>query len=288
MIVYYKHNQIDYTLWDKTITLSQNGLVYAMSWYLDIVSPGWEALIEGEYEYVMPLPVKQRLGIPYLSQPYFTQQLGIYGTSQISPEKVQLFISKIPWKFLRRNINLNTLNPLTISSTITHGVNYDLNLDKTYDNLYSGYNENTKRNIKKAKNQHLSLTNIEIKLFIEKCKLEKPTVPNSVFNIMGLLLERAQKEKACKIIVVENQQKEIIAGTAFIKTLNRIIYLVSFSFDEGKEKAAMFLLVDAVVKEYCSTNLILDFEGSSIPGTARFFAGFGASKQLYPVIRKKI
>jgi len=52
MIVYYKHNQIDFERWDKVITNSQNGLVYALSWYLNIVTPGWEALIEDDYEYI--------------------------------------------------------------------------------------------------------------------------------------------------------------------------------------------------------------------------------------------
>jgi hypothetical protein len=130
------------------------------------------------------------------------------------------------------------------------------------------------------------LKTAEIKDFIDNCKLEKTTVPDTVFDLLNRLLNHAKSENVCKILAVQNQNEEMIAGTAFIKTLDRIIYLISFSFEEGKNKSAMFLLVDAIIKEYSNTNLTLDFEGSNIPGIARFFAGFGATKLVYPIVRK--
>ena len=42
MITYLTHDQIDKTLWDHCIAQAPNGLVYAWSWYLDIVHPGWD------------------------------------------------------------------------------------------------------------------------------------------------------------------------------------------------------------------------------------------------------
>ena len=51
-----RHNEINYSLWDKCITNAKNSLVYASTWYLDVVSPDWEALVAGNYEYIMPLP----------------------------------------------------------------------------------------------------------------------------------------------------------------------------------------------------------------------------------------
>ncbi len=58
MINYLKHDQIDQQRWDDCIAHAPNGLVYAWSWYLDIVHPGWEALVEivdDKYLSVMPL-----------------------------------------------------------------------------------------------------------------------------------------------------------------------------------------------------------------------------------------
>ena len=44
MIQYLEHNQIDKKKWDATV--EECGNIYAYSWYLDIVHPGWEALVE--------------------------------------------------------------------------------------------------------------------------------------------------------------------------------------------------------------------------------------------------
>ena len=61
----------------------------------------------------------------------------------------------------------------------------------------------------------------------------------------------------------------------------RIYYLTPVSNKEGKEKRAMFAILDYVIGKYADTGLILDFEGSQIPGVARFFAGFGAKPITY-------
>jgi hypothetical protein len=122
-------------------------------------------------------------------------------------------------------------------------------------------------------------------VFVQKCKLEKSGVPEKVFEIMDELLEKAKKEQVCEIYGVCNDKGDIIAGTAFINSLNRIFYLVSFSFEEGKEKSAMFLLVDYIIKKYSKSEFVLDFEGSVIPGIARFFAGFTAIKTSYPIYK---
>ena len=55
-----KHDKIDKVKWDNCISRSVNGHIYARSWYLNIVSPDWDALIEGDYEAVMPLTWKRK------------------------------------------------------------------------------------------------------------------------------------------------------------------------------------------------------------------------------------
>ena len=70
-IKYLKHNQIDKQKWDSAIENARNGLVYVLSWFLDIVSPDWDALVYGDYEVVMPLTYRNKLGVKYLYQPVF-------------------------------------------------------------------------------------------------------------------------------------------------------------------------------------------------------------------------
>jgi hypothetical protein len=55
MIKYLKHKEINKEKWDKCISSSHNKIIYALSWYLDVVSPNWDGLIKGDYEAVMPI-----------------------------------------------------------------------------------------------------------------------------------------------------------------------------------------------------------------------------------------
>jgi hypothetical protein len=43
----------------------------------------------------------------------------------------------------------------------------------------------------------------------------------------------------------------------------------------------MFLLIDTYIGQNAGKEMTLDFEGSNIPGIARFYKGFGALPQTY-------
>ncbi|MEA3446653.1 MAG: hypothetical protein U9R19_18205, partial [Bacteroidota bacterium] len=90
------HKQIDKRKWNQCIKSSVNGIVYAYSWYLDIVSENWEALVEDDYKSVMPLTINEKYGISYLRQPIFTQQLGVFSSQRLDSNLVKTFIKSIP------------------------------------------------------------------------------------------------------------------------------------------------------------------------------------------------
>jgi hypothetical protein len=90
VIQYLTHNQIDKKKWDATI--AECGNIYAFSWYLDIVHPHWEALVEGDYQVVMPITGGKKFGINYLFQPYFVQQLGVFSKQPLTQEKTESFL----------------------------------------------------------------------------------------------------------------------------------------------------------------------------------------------------
>jgi hypothetical protein len=66
MIRYIKHSEIEKNLWDKTVESSVNSIIYGYSWYLDVVSPGWDCLVYGDYDVVFPLTWNKKYGIKYL------------------------------------------------------------------------------------------------------------------------------------------------------------------------------------------------------------------------------
>ena len=48
----------------------------------------------------------------------------------------------------------------------------------------------------------------------------------------------------------------------------------------------MTFLIDSVLKKYAGSHLTFDFEGSMIPGLARYYMGFGAIEKKFQVLRK--
>jgi len=68
---YLPYKQIDKVKWDACIRHSMNRLIYAESVYLDHMAVNWDAIVLNDYEAVMPLPWKKKLGIRYLYQPSF-------------------------------------------------------------------------------------------------------------------------------------------------------------------------------------------------------------------------
>ena len=287
MIRYLKHNQINKSKWDESIRQSLNGLVYAQSWYLDIVSPGWEALVEDDYDFIMPLTFKKKWFIPYLFQPSFAQQLGVFSKNIITGEVVLNFMDSIPRKFLIKDFNVNSQNIVAGRFEFTNRSNYELDLRNEYATVHSGYNENTKRNIRKAKSACFIENYSQVEDFVYLFSTHaKKKIAGTVLNQLKQIVTYALDNQIGEIKIIRNVAGSIIAGAFFLKAPGRIIYLVSFTCSEGSTDSPMFFIIDEMVKEHAAQPWILDFEGSMIPGIARFFAGFGAKEKIYQRYKK--
>ena len=159
MIRYFKHNDVDRNKWDALIDASPNGMVYAKSWFLDIVSPGWNALIGEDYKSVFPLTARKKFGISYLHQPFFTQQLGIFSDKEITSDMVENFLAAIPVWFQLVEIQLNHSNKISKSNfSLSNRLTHHLDLGFPYETIHKKYSENLKRNLKRAQQNNLALT----------------------------------------------------------------------------------------------------------------------------------
>lgn len=281
-ITHLRNKAIDIDRWDSAITQSVNRLPYAYSWFLNVVSPDWEALVSENYEYVMPLPVKSRYKFPYLVQPVLTQQLGIFSKHTINESIVEEFIKEIP--YFSYELNLNEQN--FYGKALIYP-NYVLQLDSSYEKLYSNFSKNTQRNVDKALKQNLTIqdtldsqTFISFYFSVEK-KYLSPQQP-----ILEKLIESGITAKAIKIYGVYNAHQVLIAALCLIHTGNRLTYLVPVSSPNGKDVYAMFFLINHLILENCGKNRVIDFEGSQIEGVARLYKGFGAKYHSYYILKR--
>jgi len=276
-IKYLKQKDIDKTKWDNCIDNSINRMIYAKSFYLDIVCQNWDALIIDDYTAVMPLPYKSKFGLKYIYHPFFAQQLGLFYTDD-KYNNIELLLKHIPRKFVKYELSCNHLN--TFEGKKIERLNYILKLNKPYNELRKSFNTNTKRNIKKSNTLLLS-RNIDVDEFLD---LKKTNNINNLtednFKILKKLFNELTNKKLAEIVGVKEEGK-LVSAAIFVEYGNRIIYLFSASNEKGKEKNAMFKIVNSIITENADSNKKLDFEGSMIEGVARFFKGFGANAEKY-------
>ena len=289
-IKHIKQSNIDTRKWDNCIAKSINGIVYAYSWYLDIVCPHWEALVYGDYETVMPLTQNHKYGVNYLYQPFFTQQLGIFSFNKIDETLIDSFLKAIPKKFKFIEINLNKYNRIEKLKgfTIKENDNFELDLIENYENIFRKYKQNNIRNIRKAIQNKVSIVKglMPNDIFeLVKTSGKIPGMKDTHLNMLRQLIAAAIRYKSGYLYGAYNEQNTLCAVGFFVYSNNKACFILSVTSNEGKELSAMFLLVDEFIKDFSNRNMILDFEGSNVESIARFYKGFGANQFRYPSIR---
>lgn len=286
MISYVQHENIDKSRWDDCIEHAANGNLVSRSWFLDIVSPGWCALIADDYEAVFPLTAFSRLGIRYLMQPYFTQQLGLFYRSLSTKDLLQNFLELIPAEYKYIDINLNSSNNLPSGIHISGMINLELNLCTNYQEITAGYQNNLKRNLKKAEQNHLVLRKNKtaselIALFKANKGQDLKHLTDKQYLLIQNIAGESLKREIGEIWEVFSPAGNLLAGVLWVTSHSKTILLFSAVSDEGKKLNAMPWLIDYFIRENAGKNLLLDFEGSNNVGLARFYSSFGAGEVLY-------
>ena len=80
---------------------------------------------------------------------------------------------------------------------------------------------------------------------------------------------------------VRNSGGELLAAGWFVEHAGRSYFLKGLASEEGREKRAMFLLLDQHIASCAGRLDLLDLAGSDQPALARFYAGFGAVRHVY-------
>lgn len=289
-IRYLPYGKIDKKKWDKCIEHSQNGLIYAYSFYLDAMAEQWDALVLEDYEYVMPLTWRRKYGIFYLYQPFFCASLGIFSKNKITPKETSLFFNSVPEKFQYWDISLNYANNFSEPGTgFYERVNYVLNLNKPYKELYAGFSTNVKRNIKKAESLNCIVKkNIELKPIVALSKEQLQAVSsisNKDFTHFSELYKILWEKEKAVTYAVYSANNEIMASCVFFFSHNRAYYILVGNHPEGKKMGASHLLINAFIKEHAGKKLLLDFEGSDLRNLALFYSSFGATREKYSAIK---
>lgn len=291
-IRFVKRKDINEAKWNDCINQSTNTLPYALSWYLDSVAENWDALILEDYMAVMPLVWLRKLGVPCLYQPYYCQQLGVFGTG-VSSTIADRFLKKASGRFPYIHINLHAqINVAEAKMKFKKKTNLLLDLNSSYPTLRKGYSENHRRNVSKAEKARLVFSEVVSIENFQTFYLENVIRTGEKFEKkhekIFLQLTRRVLDKQYGQIYAVLLEGRLLAASLVLYHHNRLINVINTSNDDGKKKGASHFLFDGVIKKHANTATLLDFEGSSIPAIARFYQGFGPYQETFYLYQTNI
>lgn len=284
MIRYLHNHQIDRDEWDTCIKASMPGLPYAYSWYLDIMAPGWCALVDHDYQTVFPLPTRRRLGVKYIFIPPFMQCLGLFPKEQVKIGDAGEFLGFIP--DIYRFIDLSIINnPGNCPGRITVRDNYRLSLEIDYNTIRENFSSDCRRNISKAAGEDQTIVSSvvpseAINLFRNGSGRRIKGIRDKDYYRLDQLMNYASDNQRGSFLAIKSGGK-LIYSLFYLLTPGQITLLFTATSDESREKRSGYLAIDHIIKQYAGKDLVLDFAGSSIPAIADFIRSFGARPTTY-------
>ena len=284
-ITYLKRAEIDSLKWDKCVNFHLiNSAVFAQHWFLDGCCERWDAVVVGDYQAVLPLPIRRKWGVDYVYPPFFAFRLGFFGkelTQKEMDEALDLVAKKFKWAdmFFSADIQYKKGN------IIPHRT-YLLDLQADYETVRKNYHESHRRNCKKGKEEnHRIVFDADpqeiINLFRNNRGKEasvgyKASDYEALLHIVSLL----RTQKAVEIAGVRNEDGVLCAGAFFPFWDGKYSFLFS-GRNSDKQSRSLYFLIDDFIVRHAGEARFLDFNGSDNPAIARFYAGFGAKEMLF-------
>jgi hypothetical protein len=293
MIVYHKNNEIDREQWDNCIKNTPGAKPYSFSWYLDIMVPGWQALVDDDYDSVFPVPGFSRFGIQYVATPSFLQQLGAYSPDKPASEAVKEFLEYMP--DIYRYIDLCIGQKIHIDGyKITEKANLELDLSKPYEKMWESFSPQCKKSIEAStKKKPELITDIRPDEIIDLAIMNNLKKIRSIklrdYLRLKILMNFCLKNKKGKIIGVRAAKKRLIFGLFVIETDGNKTLGFMLNTPESISRRLSYFVVNELIKTHSSTRTILDFAASSIPSIDSPLESFGCvNVPYYRIYRNRL
>ncbi|AZA54784.1 hypothetical protein [Chryseobacterium sp. G0201] len=283
MIRRLKYNEIDFKKYTECLENSEQKNWYANKNVLDQLSGNWELLIYGDYEAVMPIPLKKKMGLNFILMPLFCQQLGIF-SKEDNREINDQFLKVLQKK---SNVFLYSFNQKNnFGEKLEKKKNYIIPISDYVILRRTKYFKGRKSTAKCA--QHLFYKEIdlsaEIISFIEN-------------NYKGIP-KRSDYEKFIKYLEFLNVNgflklygayldEKLINLAVIISEENQLSLLALINDESYKNENGPSFLIDKILQNYIHEKTF-NFMGSNIRGIEIFFKSFGAELQEYSYLESKI
>jgi len=297
MILFLQHFEINPEKWDQAVHNSLSPNILAEYDLLNLLTGDdtWHALVQDDYETVMPLPTRKKGVLKYVYTPFFLPQMGIFYRQKIHMSVYDRFLEEISKHYVLADMLMNEQNAWDIEELAfpPHFISYKLSMHLPYNELYSQFHENTRRNIKAAQKhqsritvQGEKVTDIIALFHSNKGSEEAVHFQENDYARLQRVSDYLLEHNMLEVYGVRTSENKLAAGALFVKDGKRRWFWFSGRDNQLSECKPMFLLLDAYIHDHAESDLYLDFNGSSNPNVARLYQGFGSSKFFIPFVRR--
>lgn len=286
------HKDIDMAKWDEGISRCFNGCIYAYSWFLDRVCDDWVALVEGDYESIMPLPLAVWKRKKIIDQPYFAKYLGVFTNKLLTAGLIGEFIKAIPseYEFVCMNLNKFNIPEQLESYAITKKEMFELDLMASYSKLSSGYSIKALTGIESAHNQKMVVVSgLQPKEFIAFHVHNQSMVSDKISDKdsrrLKSLLSHGLFHNFGEIIGAYDAANKLCASAFFMGSHQRM-FIPFFIQSKESPTNSLYLMFDHFIKKHSEKNIVLNIDGCCHKSMNGICIDIGAKPYQYYSIRK--
>lgn len=270
-------HKIDRAKWNQCVDKSSNGLIYALTDYLDHMTEQWTGIVINDYEAVLPVPWKKKFGIKYVYSVPFIQQLGFFSAHEGKiDEKIFQAIFSI-CRYGEYYFNYANVVPGSVAR-----INYVLPLSKTLDDTIAAFSNDGQRNIKRSLSKGLK--------YHDAAPDEVIDAFQALYGSLCAVRDYRNFAHLCQTLLVQDRivsrkvtvnGEKTLAAILLLKYRDRLYNVMNATLPEGRSVEANYFLLANVWKEFESSNLVFDFEGSELPGVKEFYEKFSPKNEPY-------
>lgn len=268
--------------WDQRVLAAQpQGFFFLLSWYLDVVAPGWEGYVLGDYEGIYPIVPHQKLGVHYTHMPFLTRSFVPIGLNEQQTAQLS--------QYLAQRFSYLQLAGIPLNAPVDEHIRRYQVLDLTNFSL-SQCSENHRRQYKKAALQGFELETLVnpeglIALFRRVKGAEFTHLKDADYNILARLMGEASSHGVLRQFSLR-ERGELVGAAAYLEVNGKALYLKGAITPEAMKAGGMVYLHVEAMKALMPTCSQLDFGGSNAKGLGDFNRKFGARDVEYLLLIK--
>ena len=281
------NGEIDDQKWNKCLQDADNSLIYAHTDFLNAMAPDWEGLVVDDYSLIFPVTRHRKYGISYLCQPAFAQQLGIFGKKETIQQKQEAMLMAVAKRYKFAELYLNYMQ----TSFFPNGglnSNFVLPLGKGYEAISENYKTDLRKNLKRAEKFNLAyLKGYDVTKAITFYRIQygkQLGYTNEDWKAFSELCQKwysQDKAMVRKVVLPKTNGEELLSIALFLKDEKRLYNIASTTLPNGRMMESNHVLMNELIREFAGQPLTLDFEGSDLPGVAKFYLKFNPQNEPY-------